>query len=75
MVGRTQPTLVKLEYRSRGRLWVLDRVLLVLGSGAYLAPHGSRRAFYTHTGNNSGHDGWHTPRVLLTQLLHRIRDS
>jgi hypothetical protein len=68
MVGCRQPAIVKLEGKGRGRVQVLDRVLTVLGAGSYLALRGSRRAFYTHAGNSSGHHGWQTPRVLLTWL-------
>jgi hypothetical protein len=63
-----QAAIVKLEGTGRGRLWVLDRALTVLGAGAYLAPRGSRRAFYAHAGNSSGSYGWQTPRGLLARL-------
>jgi DNA N-6-adenine-methyltransferase (Dam) len=46
----------------------LERVLVVLGSGAYLAPHGSRQAFYLHAGNRSNHQAWRTPEMLLSRL-------
>ena len=68
MVGCTQAAIVALERKSRGRVRMLDRVLLVLGGGAYLAPCGSSRAFYAHAGNSSAHHGWQTPRVLLARL-------
>jgi phage N-6-adenine-methyltransferase len=68
MVGCTQAAIGALERQGGGRVRILDRVLLVLGGGAYLAPCGSSRAFYAHAGNSSAHHGWQTPRVLLARL-------
>jgi transcriptional regulator with XRE-family HTH domain len=51
LVGVSQPTLIALEREGRGRVHTLDRVLRVLGAGAYLAPQGSVRPFYTHAGS------------------------
>lgn len=68
LVGCTQAAIVALERKGRGRVRMLDRALLVLGGGAYLAPLGSKRAFYTHAGNSSGSNRWETPRVLLARL-------
>jgi phage N-6-adenine-methyltransferase len=71
MVGVSQPTLVALERRGQGRLSTLDRVLAVLGTGAYLAPRGAARAFFTHAGNASTHHAWETPAALL-EALHGV---
>src|SRR4030095_15884523 len=64
----TQPTLITLEKQSRGRLQTLDRVLTVLGAGAYLAPQGSVKAFFTHAGNSAVSETWTTPKELLEPL-------
>src|SRR5512135_2869955 len=49
-VGVTKPTLGALERKGKGRLSTLQRVLVVLGAGPYLAPReGSAAAFYTST--------------------------
>ena len=54
IIETTQPTLITLEKHNRGRLQTLDRALLALGAGAYLAsPGGSPQAFYVHAGNSS----------------------
>ena len=45
-VGVTRPTLGALEREGKGRLSTLQRVLTVLGAGAYLAPHGQRTLNY-----------------------------
>ena len=71
LVGVTQPTLVALERRGHGRLSTLERVLVVLGAGAYLAPRGQVPAFYTHAGNASTNQAWETPTALL-EALHRF---
>lgn len=69
-VGVSPSTLVALELdRGAGRLATLERVLVVLGAGAYLAPRGRPRAFYTHAGNSSTHQAWETPAALLEALL------
>jgi transcriptional regulator with XRE-family HTH domain len=68
IIETTQPTLIILEKQSRGRLQTLDRVLVVLGAGAYLASPGSPPAFYVHAGNSSNHHGWETPQDLLERL-------
>lgn len=68
LIDVTQPTLIALEKRSEGRLLTLDRVLTVLGAGAYLAPKGQAKAFYTHAGNASTDQGWETPAELLEAL-------
>jgi transcriptional regulator with XRE-family HTH domain len=68
LVGVSQPTLIALERDGWGRVYTLDRVLRVLGAGAYLAPQGSVRPFYTHAGNSSGHQAWRTPDMLLSRL-------
>ena len=68
IVGTTPTTLLSLERHSRGRLPVLNAVLIVLAGGAYLAPPGSVKAYYTHAGVSSVHHGWHTPEELLQQL-------
>jgi phage N-6-adenine-methyltransferase len=43
-------------------------MLTVLGAGAYLAPRGDARAFFTHAGNSSMGQMWQTPEVLLEAL-------
>ena len=68
-VGVTKPTLGALERDGKGRLSTLQRVLVVLGAGPYLAPReGSAAAFYTHAGNTSTHQAWETPATLLDAL-------
>ena len=68
-VGVSKPTLGALERDSKGRLSTLQRVLVVLGAGPYLAPReGSAAAFYTHAGNTSTHQAWETPATLLDAL-------
>jgi transcriptional regulator with XRE-family HTH domain len=68
IIETTQPTLITLEKHSRGRLQTLDRVLTILGAGAYLASPGSPQAFYVHAGNSSTSENWETPKDLLEQL-------
>src|SRR5215510_16346821 len=68
LVGVSPPTLVDLERHATGRLPTLDRVLLALGAGAYLAPQGSVKAFFTHAGNSSTSENWETPKALLERL-------
>jgi transcriptional regulator with XRE-family HTH domain len=68
LVGVSPPTLVDLERHATGRLPTLDRVLVALGAGAYLAPHGSTQAFYVHAGNSSTAENWETPKELLDRL-------
>jgi phage N-6-adenine-methyltransferase len=68
LLGVTQPTLVALERRDAGRLTTLERVLETLGAGAYLAPLGQARAFFTHAGNASTNQEWETPTALLEAL-------
>jgi transcriptional regulator with XRE-family HTH domain len=53
LVAISQPTLIELERHATGRLPTLDRVLTVLGAGAYLASPGNTKAFYVHAGNSS----------------------
>ena len=64
----TQPTLIALERHCTGRLPTLDRVLVALGAGAYLAPQGSVKAFYVHAGNSSTSETWTTPKEVLEPL-------
>jgi transcriptional regulator with XRE-family HTH domain len=64
----TPPTIAALERHGRGRLETLNRVLILLGAGAALAPSGGKRAFFTHAGNASTHHGWETPPELLASL-------
>ena len=61
MAEVTQPTIIALERRGQGRLATLERTLTVLGAGAYLAPQGGAKAFYTHAGNSSTNQAWETP--------------
>ena len=68
IVETTQPTLIALERHCTGRLPTLDRVLTVLGAGAYLAPQGSVKAFYVHAGNSTTSETWTTPKELLEPL-------
>ncbi len=68
IIETTQPTLITLEKHSLGRLQTLDRVLTVLGAGAYLAPQGSVKAFFTHAGNSATSETWTTPKELLEPL-------
>src|SRR5687768_3058020 len=68
LIGVTQQTILALERRGVGRLETLDRILVRLGAGAYLARRGSKRSFFTHVGNASGNMAWETPRELLDAL-------
>src|SRR5262249_5924081 len=68
LVAISQPTLIELERHATGRLPTLDRVLTVLGAGAYLASPGSPQAFYVHAGNSSTSENWETPKELLDRL-------
>src|SRR5262245_34555939 len=68
IIETTQPTLIALEHHCTGRLQTLDRVLVALGAGAYLAPVGSTLAFYVHAGNSSTSENWETPKALLEKL-------
>jgi phage N-6-adenine-methyltransferase len=68
LVETTQPTLITLEKHSLGRLQTLDRVLLALGAGAYLASPGSTKPFYVHAGNSATSETWTTPKELLEPL-------
>jgi transcriptional regulator with XRE-family HTH domain len=68
LVGVSPPTLIELERHATGRLPTLDRVLVALGAGAYLAPIGSMPAFYVHAGNSSTSANWETPKELLEPL-------
>jgi len=68
LVGVSPPTLVDLERHATGRLPTLDRVLTVLGAGAYLASPGSPQSFYVHAGNSSTSENWETPQELLEPL-------
>ena len=43
----------------------------MLGAGAYLAPRGQARAFFTHAGNSSTDQAWETPAALL-EALHGV---
>src|SRR5262245_49718968 len=58
IIETTQPTLIALERHCTGRLHTLDRVLVALGAGAYLAPIGSVKAFFTHAGNSATSETW-----------------
>ena len=68
LIGVSQPTLIELERHCTGRLHTLDRVLVALGAGAYLAPTGNAKAFYVHAGNSSTSENWETPKELLEPL-------
>lgn len=71
MADVSHPTVIALERREEGRLSTLERVLVLLGAGAYLAPRGQAKAFYTHAGNASTHQAWETPAPLL-EALHTV---
>jgi DNA-binding XRE family transcriptional regulator len=71
MVGVTQPTIVALERRDKGRLSTLERVLSSLGAGSYLAAIGQAKAFYTHAENSSTNQARETP-VALLETLHGV---
>ena len=68
LIGVSQPTLIELEHHCTGRLLTLDRVLVALGAGAYLAPIRSVKTFFTHAGNSSTSENWQTPKELLESL-------
>src|SRR5262249_36154448 len=68
LISVSQPTLIDLERHCTGRLHTLDRVLVVLAAGAYLAPIGAQQSFYTHAGNSSTSEYWETPKELLEPL-------
>jgi phage N-6-adenine-methyltransferase len=68
IVQITHATVVSLELHGKGRVDVLDRVLTVLGAGAYLAEYGTAKPFFTHAGNSSTDDRWETPQGLLRKL-------
>ncbi len=67
-IGVSQPAIVQVERHNAGRLVTLDRMLLVLGAGAYLAHAESRKDFYSHAGNSSTSQTWTTPPGLLQKL-------
>jgi len=64
----TQPTIIAIEKRNQGRLATLDSILTVLGSGHYLAEPGTRKDFYSHTGNSSTGMNWRTPTTILDAI-------
>lgn len=68
LVGVSQPTLIALERHGVGRLQTLDRLLLALGAGAYLAPKGTQKPFFSHGGNGATSETWTTPKELLEPL-------
>jgi phage N-6-adenine-methyltransferase len=68
IIETTQPTLIALERHATGRLQTLDKVLVALGAGAYLAPQGNVKTFFTHAGNSSTSETWTTPKELLEPL-------
>jgi phage N-6-adenine-methyltransferase len=73
MCGVTKPTIGALERKGRGRLATLERVLTVLGAGAYLAERDHRKSFYATAGNSSVGQSWETPSGLLAALYHVFR--
>jgi transcriptional regulator with XRE-family HTH domain len=68
LAGVTPPTVLALERHGKGRLEILERLLIRLGAGAYLAPAGDVPAFYTHAGNASVCHAWETPQAFLARL-------
>jgi phage N-6-adenine-methyltransferase len=71
LIGVSQPTLVKLERHTAGRLSTLDRALTVLGAGPKLVRRGTQVKFFTHANTSSAHHGWSTPNDLL-DILYRV---
>ena len=67
----TKPTIGALEREGKGRLSTLQKVLDVLGAGAYLARKDEAVSFYTHAGNASVDHCWQTPPELL-EALYRV---
>lgn len=67
-IGVSQPTLVKLERKSEGRLSTLDRALTLLGAGPKLVCRHTRLKFFAHASTSSSHHGWRTPKELLETL-------
>jgi transcriptional regulator with XRE-family HTH domain len=68
LIACSQPSLINLEKNNKGRVETLNKALLALGSGAYLANSKQKQAFYTHTGNSALSQNWQTPQALLEQL-------
>jgi phage N-6-adenine-methyltransferase len=68
LAGITQPTIVAIERYGKGRLEILDRILVRLGAGAYLAAAGDNASFFTHAGNASVCHAWETPQDFLARL-------
>ena len=77
IIETTQPTLITLEKHSRGRLQTLDRVLLSLGAGAYLAPIGAQQSFYTHAGNSATKlmTGYHYLGLVMSFAIRLMEES
>ncbi len=67
LVATTQPTLVRLERKGRGRLDLFERALVRLGAGE-VALSATAPAFYAHAGNSSATHTWQTPSWLLEVL-------
>jgi phage N-6-adenine-methyltransferase len=68
LAGVTQPTIVHLERKGKGRLDTLECILTVLGAGVTLMLRGTSPTFYVGAGNSSVHHGWETPEWLLQTL-------
>lgn len=68
MAGVTQPTIIALELREKGRVSTLNAVLTVLGAGPVLTSADENPSFYAHAGNSSGFEAWATPQWLLDRL-------
>jgi phage N-6-adenine-methyltransferase len=69
--GVSEPTIRALEKDGVGRLSTLERVLTILGAGAYLAEKGKKQSFYSSTGNASVGQSWETPQAVL-QVLYSV---
>ena len=68
LINSTHPTIIRLEKENNGRVETLEKTLTTLGAGAYLAKKGSKKAFYTHSGNSSVSHTWQTPKSLLDSI-------
>jgi phage N-6-adenine-methyltransferase len=73
MCDVTKPTIGALERQGKGRLSTLERVLAVLGAGAYLAERDHKKSFFTTAGNSSVGQAWLTPKGLLSALYRVFR--
>ena len=68
LIKTTCPTLIRLEKDNNGRVETLEKALIALGAGAYIAEKGHKKAFYNHSGNSSVSQTWQTPKSFLDAL-------